>query len=59
MEYPIKVNYEYTSNTYRAKQWLDSLPDLFAADFEVASKYTKKEKDTFMYRLQNNNLSFE
>ena len=59
MEYPIKVNYEYTNNTYRAKQWLDNLPDLFAADFEVASKYTKKEKDTFMYRLQNNNLSFE
>ena len=59
MEYPIKVNYKYTNNTYKAKQWLDNLPDLFAADFETASKYTKKEKDTFMYRLQHNNLSFE
>lgn len=59
MEYPIKVNYQYTNNMYRTKQWLDNLPDLFAADFEVSSKYTLKEKEIFKYRLNNNNLSFE
>ena len=59
MEYPIKVNYQYTNNMYRAKQWLDNLPDLFAADFEVSSKYTLKEKEVFKYRLDNNDLSFE
>ena len=59
MEYPIKVNYQYTNNMYRAKQWLDNLPDLFAADFEVSSKYTLEEKEVFKYRLDNNDLSFE
>ena len=59
MEYPIKVNYQYTNNMYRVKQWLDNLPDLFAADFEVSSKYTLKEKEIFKYRLDNNDLSFE
>lgn len=59
MEYPIKVNYQYTNNMYRAKQWLDNLPNLFAADFEVSSKYTLKEKEVFKYRLNNNDLSFE
>lgn len=59
MEYPIKVNYQYTNNMYRAKQWLDNLPDLFAADFEVSSKYTLEEKEIFKYRLDNNDLSFE
>ena len=59
MEYPIKVNYQYTNNMYRAKQWLDNLPNLFAADFEVSSKYTLKEKEVFKYRLDNNDLSFE
>lgn len=59
MEYPIKVNYQYTNNIYRAKQWLDNLPNLFAADFEVSSKYTLKEKEIFKYRLDNNDLSFE
>lgn len=59
MEYPIKVNYQYTNNMYRAKQWLDNLPDLFAADFEVSSKYSLEEKEVFKYRLDNNDLSFE
>ena len=59
MEYPIKVNYKYTNNTYKAKQWLDNLPDLFAADFEVASKYTKKEKEVFKYRLDHRKLTDE
>lgn len=41
----MKVEYEYTDNAYKASKWLNELPDLFAADFEVASKFTAKEKD--------------
>ena len=59
MEYPIKVNYEYTNNLYKAKQWLDNLPELFAVDFETASKFTLKEKEVIKYRLDNYKLSFE
>ena len=59
MEYPIKVNYEYTNNLYKAKQWLDNLPELFAADFEVASRFTLKEKELIKYRLDNYKLTFE
>ena len=59
MDYPIQVNYEYTNNLYKAKQWLNNLPDLFAADFEVASKYTKKQKDLIKHRLDNYKLAFE
>ena len=51
MDTPIIVNYEYTNNLYKAKQWLQSLPDLFAADFEIASKYTKQQKDVIKLRL--------
>ena len=58
MEYPIKVNYDYSNNLYKVKQWLDNLPNLFSADFEVSSKYTKKEKENFLYKINNNNLSF-
>lgn len=43
MDYPISVHYEYTDNMYKARQILDSLPDLFAADFEVSPRWTKKE----------------
>ena len=59
MDTPIVVNYEYTNNPYKTKQWLSNLPDLFAADFEVASKYTKRQKDLIKHRLDNYKLSFE
>ena len=59
MEYPITVNYEYTNNLYKARQWLNNLPDLFAADFEIASKYTKKYKELLKYRLENQLLNNE
>ena len=52
MEKIIGVNYAFTSSTYRVKRWLDELPDLIACDFEVASKFTKKEKDLFRLRLK-------
>ena len=58
MDYPIKVNYEYTHNTYKAKQWLNNLPDVFAADFEIASRYTNKNKAVIKENLDNYKLSF-
>jgi hypothetical protein len=59
MDYPIQVNYEYTNNLYKAKKWLQGLPDLFAADFEVASKFTAKEKEHIKYKLDNYHLKDE
>ena len=59
MDTPIVVNYEYTNNLYKAKQWLSNLPDLFAADFEAASKWTKQQKDILKFRLENNKLDDE
>lgn len=56
---PIQVNYEYTNNLYKAKKWLQELPDLFAADFEVASKFTAKEKEHIKYKLDNYHLKGE
>ena len=59
MEYPIKVNYQYTNNMYRAKQWLDNLPDLFAADFEVSSKYTLKDNASEILKVLLDTYSLE
>ena len=60
MQYPIQVNYQYTSNCYKAKLWLDNLPELFAADFETASKYTKEEKSEIKQLLTDNkDISFK
>ena len=56
---PIQVNYEYTNNLYKAKKWLQGLPDLFAADFEAASKFTVKEKELIKYKLDNYDLDNE
>lgn len=59
LAYPIVVNYEWTTSYSLAAEWLEALPDLFAADFEVASKYTKREKEVFKYRLDHRKLSDE
>lgn len=39
----INVTYESTSNAFIAERWLNSLPDIFAADFEVAIKYSPEQ----------------
>ena len=59
LEYPIKVNYEWTDDYNTALVWLKQLPDVFAADFEVASKYTKQSKELFKYRLDHRKLTDE
>lgn len=56
---PIHVNYDYTNNRYKAKKWLDSLPDMFSADFEVASRFTTSDKELFSYRVDHQKLSKE
>lgn len=59
LAYPITVEYEWTNDYNTAYTWLKQLPDLFAADFEVASKYTEKEKELFKYRLNHRKLTDE
>lgn len=39
----IKVTYKATSDAEQAKQWLSELPDLFAADFETAVRYSEEQ----------------
>lgn len=39
----IQVNYQSTNDSNTAKQWLNELPKLFAADFETAIRYTAEE----------------
>lgn len=53
MEYPIQVKYDVIYDAYTAWKRLSNLPDLFAADFETASKFTQKEKEILKWRYDN------
>ncbi len=44
VERAIEVNYQYTNDAETAQKWLDGLPDLIAADFETATRYSKEEQ---------------
>ena len=59
MKTAIHVNYEYSDNIAIIHKWFDSIDYMFAADFETASRYTKKEKEVFAYRITNRKLSEE
>lgn len=59
LEYPIKVNYEWTDKYDTAYDWLCELPELFAADFEVAAKFDVQSKQVFKYRLDHRKLTDE
>ena len=54
----IKVEYEYTDNISTAKQWLEELDSTFAADFEVAIKYTPKELKEFASKMEDESLPY-
>lgn len=41
VEHNIEVQYESTTNPIVAANWLNSLPDVFSADFETAVRYDK------------------
>ena len=53
MQQPIQVNYKSTTNVYTANKYLQEISkyDLFAADFEVAIRYTKQELVAFTKEL--------
>ena len=53
MQQPIQVNYKSTTNVYIANKYLQEISqyDLFAADFEVAIRYTKEELTSFTKEL--------
>lgn len=59
MEITTIVNYDYTDNIYKAKKWLNNLPDMIACDFEAASKYTQTDKNLFQLRLDKFRYSKE
>ena len=54
MTQPIKVTYQVTSSAYKANQWLRSLPDLIACDFEAAVKYSPADLEAIHKRLEEN-----
>lgn len=53
MQSTIKVNYQYTNNAFTAQKWLATLPNVFAADFEVANKYTEQQRAEFTYIIEH------
>lgn len=59
MNQPIKVEFEYTNNLYKTKKQLEKLPDLIACDFEIASRFTAKEKLFIKTKLEEYNLDNE
>jgi hypothetical protein len=42
VEHSIEVEYQSTNDPETAKAWLDSLPEVFSADFETAVRYNKE-----------------
>jgi len=57
MQQPIKVTYKSTTSAYTANQWLHSLPDLIACDFEAAIKYTSNQLAEWQRQLDEEDLS--
>jgi len=54
---PIQVIYQVPKTLYEANQFLQSLPNLIACDFETAVKYTPAQLEQFKKDLENDNLS--
>lgn len=53
----IEVDYIYTADSTKALKWLTALPDIFAADFEVAVKYTPQQINHFKTLLDNKSIT--
>ena len=58
LEATINIKYEYTSDISTAKQWLEALESTFAADFEVAIKYTPEELEEFKNKMEDESLPY-
>ena len=52
---PIKVSFKHTSNAFEANRWLREIAKhkVIACDFEVASKYTSDELESFQSYFDN------
>lgn len=46
-----KYKWDYTNDIDQAFEWLNSMPDTIACDFETASRYTKSEVEKFKASL--------
>ena len=57
VEHTIKVQYQKTNDAITAKLWLESLPDVFSADFETAIRYTNKEVEKAKANMIDETLS--
>lgn len=55
--FEIPVDYESTSDPNVAKKWLEDLPDLFAADFEAAVKYSDEKIEHAKKEAKNEELT--
>jgi len=47
MKLSTDINWKYTNDLEEASEWLSSLPDTIACDFETASRWTIEEKAKF------------
>ena len=58
MENFIKVTYKSTNNVYTANQFIHEIQkhDLFAADFEAASKYSEGAREGMRLKLECGNV---
>ena len=52
----IKVEYEYTNDPETASKWLNSLDDVFAADFEAAIRYSPERVEEAKANMVNVDL---
>jgi carboxypeptidase C (cathepsin A) len=59
VQHSIKVDYQTTSDAATASEWLQTLPDMFAADFEAALRYPKEDIDNAkkILKLGSNELT--
>lgn len=55
----ITVQYEWTDRLDKTKQWLGILPDYYACDFEVSSKYSNEQKEELKAKLEQTTDLFE
>lgn len=57
VERSIDVLYQSTNDPETAKVWLDSLPEVFSADFETAVRHSKEEIEFAKEQMVNPELS--
>jgi len=56
VERSIEVQYQSTNNPETAKEWLNSLPEVFSADFETAVRYSQEVIDEAKQKMVDTSL---